>query len=198
VLGLFSFFAHWLTSSIPQLGDLPGSRRSPLPWAALVLLAACIDAGAREIYEANWLEGRSPGFVVYSTLDAEDTIEAAQELEDFGQLIMLLTTVRSTTARVPTYVFIFTEVDESVGFSRDIGGRFVPQMRANYATVRTRSGLGLMRVLQHEYTHFLIHNSNSLRYPRWFDEGIAELMSTARVRGGTFTFGDVDKNRAQW
>ena len=175
------------------------STTTRLTQAALglaILLAAPASAG--EIYDDSWVKARSPAFLVYSTLGAEGTAETAQELEDFGQLVATLTTIGGTSPRVPTQVFIFKGADASVGLARDVGGRFMPTMRGNFATARQRSGLGLSRVLQHEYAHFLLHNNNSLAYPRWFDEGFAELASTATLKNGKFTFGNVDANRATW
>lgn len=166
----------------------------------LVLLAP--PGLSAELYDKRWIEARSPAFVAYSTLGDRETVDIVRELEDFGQLVTLLTTVPTATARVPTYLYVFgpsARVRNGFGFSSpEIGGRFIPTMRANFATARRRPGFALTRILKHEYAHFLIHNSNGLRYPRWFDEGAAELLSTATIDDASFTFGAPDENRAAW
>jgi tetratricopeptide (TPR) repeat protein len=69
-------------------------------------------------------------------------------------------------------------------------------MRANFAVARPAAGTPFTTVVKHEYVHFLLHNRGGQAYPRWFDEGFAEFLSTATVRKGRFKFGEVDKSRA--
>jgi tetratricopeptide (TPR) repeat protein len=46
-----------------------------------------------------------------------------------------------------------------------------------------------MEIVYHEYTHFLHWNFASFHIPRWYSEGLAEFLSTLRVRDGRIEIG---------
>lgn len=51
------------------------------------------------------------------------------------------------------------------------------------------------RLLYHEYVHLMLRNSRALTYPPWYDEGIAEMLSTVRTREGNVEVGIVARRR---
>jgi tetratricopeptide (TPR) repeat protein len=50
----------------------------------------------------------------------------------------------------------------------------------------------------HEYVHFLVRNHGSLLYPKWFDEGFAEYLGNARIRGQHFEIGVAPEDRLRY
>ncbi|MCK6371200.1 MAG: tetratricopeptide repeat protein [Gammaproteobacteria bacterium] len=175
------------------LSSRPGLRAVVL--ATLGLIAAAAPAAAKELYERSWLEARSPNFVVVSALGKKANVALVQELEDFRQVVALFTNAGIVEPRVPTWLFVFPGEVEALGLSGDVGGFFLGRMRANYAAIRPSRGLSLAHVIQHEYTHFLVHNQSRLLYPRWYQEGFAELLSTVNLRGGRFDLGNAATGR---
>lgn len=44
-------------------------------------------------------------------------------------------------------------------------------------------------IVFHEYVHYLMRKGRTLRYPRWYEEGFAELLASANVSGGRMDVG---------
>ena len=62
-------------------------------------------------------------------------------------------------------------------------GFFSLGQRRNYAVINGKNrDLDAADVLFHEYVHYVLRNENALAYPAWYDEGLAEFLSTVRVR----------------
>lgn len=162
---------------------------------AAILVAIESPAVGREIYDGRWIEARSPNFVVASAIDADATVRLVQELEDFRQVVASFTNVRVLEPRVPTWMFVFPREVGSLGLSGLVAGLFHNDMRANFAIVRVVPGVPLSQVIQHEYAHFLMHNQGSQAYPRWYDEGLAEVLATVNLREGAFDFGNASMGR---
>ncbi len=164
--------------------------------AGLVVLLA-LPASAKELWQYDWIEVRTPHFVIASAQDAEDTNELARELEDFRRLVEMLTNIGRFEERVPTKIFFLPRRESDLGFNANIAGYFESGMRANYAaTVPTGSYSD--EILKHEYIHFLIHNRDRLLYPTWFDEGFADFFASMSVRGQRFEYGKPMDARVSW
>lgn len=163
--------------------------------AMIVLSSAFAPARARELWEGKWLEARSPDFVVTSELGKRTTTQLVQELEDFRTLVGAVTNAGVLKERVPTRVYVFKGEVPEIGLSGTIVGYFHPGMRSNAAAVRRDNEMSLGTALQHEYTHFVVRNQGHQAYPKWYDEGFAEVLSTVDLRDGRFTFGNASPGR---
>ncbi len=80
-------------------------------------------------------------------------------------------------------------LDNEAAFNRLVGGRFpdwgaavaIPERRAMAVKSpgKFRLGKSLAELLAHEYAHLMVaHRTGFNRPPRWFDEGVAMLVST--------------------
>ena len=164
--------------------------------AGLVVLLA-LPASAKELWQYDWIEVRTPHFVIASAQDAEDTNELARELEDFRRLVEMLTNIGRFEERVPTKIFFLPRRGSDLGFNANIAGYFHSGMRANYAAIVPTGSYG-DEILKHEYIHFLVHNRDRLLYPTWFDEGFADFFASMRVRGQRFEYGKPMEVRVSW
>lgn len=172
--------------------------RPPRARLSAVLLGACALASelqAKEIWERKWLEVTSPNFVVISQLDEKSTRTITQELEDFRQVVAIFTNARVLEPRVPTQLYVFSGPFRDIGLAENIAGYFEPRMRANYAVARRVQTVSVSHIIQHEYTHFLLRNQGRQAYPRWYDEGLADLLGTVNLREGAFDFGNAPRDR---
>jgi Flp pilus assembly protein TadD len=147
------------------------------------------------LYEQAWLEARSPNFIVASTLGEKGTREIVRELEDFRQLIQIFTNAKELHPRVPTLLMVFPGPLRDIDLVDPVAGYFHAGLRANYAVARRIPGEPISYFMQHEYTHFIVHNQSRLIYPAWFDEGFAEVLATVKVREGKFEFGQAEEGR---
>lgn len=175
----------------------PRAHRLPIALWILALGVAASSASAKELYERNWLEARSPNFVVTSALGERSTRNVVQDLEDFRTVVRFFTSAKVLEPRVPTLIFVFPGAVSDLGLTGPIGGYLRPGMRANYAVVRRISGYRIGHFIQHEYTHFLVRNQGGQSYPAWYDEGLADALGATDLHDGKFELGNPPPGRLE-
>ncbi|MFW2405772.1 MAG: DUF1570 domain-containing protein, partial [Gammaproteobacteria bacterium] len=155
----------------------------------LSLVAAATPA--KEVIDRDWIEVRTQNFTIRSAQKESDTIELAHNLELFKVAVSILTNVRDTEAAIPTRIIAFRGRGDAVdaGIQHEVAGQFVPSLRENSIVIRETGGMKETSIILHEYVHFLVRNHGKLIYPRWFDEGFAEYLSSSRVTRGNFQVG---------
>ncbi len=172
-----------------------GIAFAALAGAAAAGLAGCASA---PLHEQEWLEARTPSFVIWSAQDREATVELARQLEAFRSFVGLILRFREQPSPVPTYVFVLSGRAEQLGLDRRRAGQFLQTLRANYALLRPARGVPTTEVLFHEYTHFLMRNHSSRLYPLWYSEGMAELLGTVKIEGREFEYGGAPTHAIEW
>jgi len=163
---------------------------------ALLAVAGCASPLASG---PGWLEARSANFSLYTTLDEASARELIEHLELFRAAILAITRVPNVHPHVPTEIYAFRlqsdyrpfePFENSVGFFRQT-------LRVNYLALTADANAAQAReALYHEYTHFVIQNEGSGRYPLWFEEGFADLLSSLDVRGANVRIGVPPAGRA--
>jgi len=158
----------------------PLARRIALLPVLALLGAACAST---QTQNEPWIEVRSANFRFVSQIDELRTTELANELELFQGVLKKLTNAREFEPRVQTTIFVLRDTYAYRLFApRGSAGVFIPLQRANFAVVDAESKrISASNVLLHEYTHYVVHNDATFTYPRWYDEGFAELMSGTDV-----------------
>jgi tetratricopeptide (TPR) repeat protein len=160
---------------------MPISIRFAAVGMLAALLAPALGAEAKEIWEYPWIEVRSEHFVVESALSEEKTRALVTDLERFRKMASVLTSLRRFEERIPTEIYVLPRAEADLGLRNGILGYLLPSQRANYAVI-TEAGSSSDEVLKHEYVHFLVRNQGSAAvFPRWIDEGFAELLMTLDV-----------------
>jgi len=145
----------------------------------------------------NWIEIRTPNFVIYSTVREKKAVKLAAELESFRQVVFALTNITGDVSPIPTEIFLLrnkSEIRHWVHGPRGLAGLFFPGIRKNVILSTGFVGAG-EEVLKHEYVHFVVGNFSRGRYPAWFSEGFAEFLGSAYFKGGSLYLGDVPKAR---
>ena len=161
-----------------------------LPWPG------CL---ATQVLSRSWVEVQSEHFTVTSDMDVADAEKLARTLELFRAAVLVITNTRSVESKVPTRVFFFRDEASFRRFQprRNLAGYFVPGVRANFVAIFDSELMDTERVLRHEYVHFLVRNGSSRVYPPWYDEGFAELLSTASQVGAYVAVGILPEDRIQ-
>lgn len=149
------------------------------------LCGACAPA-----HQRTWREVRTANFTVHSMVNETRTRELAQTLETFRHVVQTVTNVAKLEAPVPTRIYVLDRSAFSdVRHRKDIDGFFFGTERGNYIVL---DGLlpGSTNTIMHEYVHFIVHNAGDVHYPRWYNEGMAELLAgTKQMRGGEWQIG---------
>ena len=182
---------RWQTNKV-QAGSIV--RITTWPLALWLLLGLALPTSAKPLWQQDWIEVRSPHFVVVSALPQARTTRLVVELENFRTAAVLVTNIGRFEERIPTHVYLLPYAVAELGFDGTYVGYFVSGMRANYAAV-VPSREKLPEVLKHEYVHFLVHNQDQLIYPTWFDEGFAELLATMTINDKMIEYGKAPSNR---
>lgn len=158
--------------------------------AALVLSATRVDA---DVVDREWIEVSTPRFTILSRLSEKRTRRLAQDLELFAQVVLSVTNARRQDSPVPTRVVLIDENAEwrEIGSDHSLAGFYFPTLRENYMAMRDFQGDLDRAIVQHEYIHFLLRNESRFHYPRWYEEGYAEVFSTVKHRGDAVVVGSV-------
>ena len=148
----------------------------------------------------GWSELRSRHFVLYSDLPAERARALAIDLERFRAAVAHVTSARRFDSPIPIRIFAFERGSSFRRFTpqRGVGGWIRATPRSYDVALAASLTEESRSILYHEYVHFVMRNQPDIAYPKWYQEGFAELLSTARVSGDQLILGDVDRNRASW
>ncbi|MGI9342354.1 MAG: DUF1570 domain-containing protein [Gammaproteobacteria bacterium] len=159
--------------------------------AALLLSLVAAAVPAKEVIDRDWIEVRTPNFTVRSAQSESDTVELARSLELFKVAVSILTNVSDTEAAIPTKIVAFRSRGDAAraGLDDNFAGLFAPSLRENSIIIRETRGAQETEIILHEYVHFLVRNHGKHNYPKWFDEGFAEYLSSSRVTRSEFKVG---------
>ncbi|MGD9598769.1 MAG: hypothetical protein AB7G76_00510 [Steroidobacteraceae bacterium] len=169
------------------------TKRGAPAWLAVAVLACAAEVAAAR----DWLEARIDDFVLVT--DAREGYARAT-LRDFAVFkfgLGVLAPLTRGTPRMPTQMYALDAAEwRSFAPAPHIAGFFLPQTHANFIVFdRTPAGLKSREVVFHEYMHFMLQAGSDLILPAWWDEGVAEVFSSLRERGGRIEFGLVPAAR---
>lgn len=160
--------------------------------AATDCRAQTIDA---TILQRPWVELRTPNFRAFTIGDTQALMSVVGRLEQFRFLYSSLAGTQ-TVVSVPILVFAFGDDRTFSSFKplyegkpKNIDGYFAQGLEANFIGLDLGSlSRGTLQTIYHEYTHLLLRH-NSLYWPLWLEEGMADLYSTFEVEGGEVLVG---------
>lgn len=173
---------------------------------AHALLAASLAVPVQA--SAAWREASTDHFVIYADASEKWLRGFAERLEMFDSGLRHMHGMPSSPAgRSNRLVIYVADSDAAVATlcgpgCRNVSGFYIPQVGGSVAfaprrTYRGSPDFGSETVLFHEYTHHFLLSNTRLAHPRWLNEGIAELYSTAKVaRDGSMCFGHAAQHRA--
>ena len=158
------------------------------PLGRLALLVAVVATGCATTgpEQRDWLRLETPDYIVLSTLGEARTRLVARDFELFhaGLSYILGAELRLGGRKVTVYA-----IDDTTFVSRfDIRNRpsyFLATLDGPVVVLRTGGGFAgdADPEMLHELTHFLVRQTDRRR-PLWYEEGIAQMASTIRPRGG--------------
>jgi hypothetical protein len=152
-----------------------------------LLATACLGT---PLHERIWLRLENGSFVVWSVAEPEETRAIAAELERFRTATATLLRLRPPAGARKPAVVILDDQGEITTFCGDgVAGCFHAGaagpaifMSADF------SEAFVPQIVRHEYVHAL-YQHHPWSVPDWFEEGVAELLSTLEVEGDEFVLG---------
>jgi tetratricopeptide (TPR) repeat protein len=146
------------------------------PFAIAVIAAAFSQAG--------WLRLDSPGIELFTDAGEKSGRQIASR---FQQIRGVFQQAGIVDGPVQLRVFAFASPLEFHRYREDSDGFFQSGAERDYIALYTGAGTG--RVAFHEYVHRILNHS-AVPLPRWFDEGMAEFYSNARVEKDRLQIGE--------
>ena len=148
----------------------------------------------------TWTEWRTPSFRLMTAIDDDSAEELVSSFEELRLALLLAAWRGGRQPSQPIEVIVLRNRSEFDVIAPVSVGGFVTSQGPGGAVIVTYAGLVLMEdsVVKHELAHALAHQFGIARdAPDWFNEGLAEYLSTVRyVAGGTrVRFGDLAADR---
>lgn len=174
---------------------------------ALTVIAMCLAGPA----SAQWFRAESPHFIVYGERDPAILRMHTAELEDFHDLMRLLTGAADLpdAPKLAVYLvrgtgqlrIVWPGVRSAVAgfYSAGTNGVLaVADMGARVGEPGEVGSAGARTVLFHEYAHHFMYQYFPGTYPPWYVEGFAEFMSGTRFIDGMIEYGGLVPGRGLW
>jgi tetratricopeptide (TPR) repeat protein len=168
---------------------------------ALALLAMCLfGSGAAK---AEWLRAESPNFIVYSEGREARVRQQVAQLEEFDALLRMLTaTTAPPSANKLNVCFVrgTTGLRTVANVGSLVAGFYTTSPEGIVAVVDEAENRGENnnQILFHEYAHHFMLQYHPAAYPKWYVEGFAEYVMTARILPDRIEFGGFNQERSDW
>ena len=152
-----------------------------------VLAVLCSSAAAAE---SRWTRLRSEHFIFVGETSERALRDVAQNLERFREVLSRILPPSAVATPIPTVVFVFQN-DSSLtpykptfrGKPVELAGFFSGWTDRNMIAISAAAQQSSLRVVFHEYAHFLVQNTSG-RLPPWANEGLAGFYETFQERDG--------------
>jgi tetratricopeptide (TPR) repeat protein len=142
----------------------------------------------------QWVEMRSEGFCAYTSGSTQRMAMVLAQLEQFRFAYAQLAGPQ-TVASQPIYVYAFESNADFDSFKpiyqgrpSEVSGYFMRRIDSLIIALALTSNVtNTLRVLFHEYTHFLLRKNH--HWPLWLSEGMADFYSTLELQDDSVVMG---------
>ena len=166
-------------------------RMIALVAGALWLLAMTGGGSPAQARERGWREYRSAHFIVRSNAPRKMAHRLIRDLEWYRYVVGKITNIDFSYSDAPLRLWAWATFDGYLHATRayGTGGFYNMGLDGPYALMtvqpaRNPREIDGRQIILHEYTHHLIHQFSPIQYPRWYDEGFAEFLSTMQFKEG--------------
>jgi tetratricopeptide (TPR) repeat protein len=164
-----------------------GPRRLVGGLPVAVALTVVTAAGVRaDLADDGWIEVASPHFTLVSQISEERTRELAEDLERFRRVVLFVTRAGRSELPVPTRVIVFDRPWEweQLGEDRDAPAAIRFSVRESTILLLAHQRSVDRELVQRGYVQVLLRNQSRIRYPLWYEVGMAEVLAaTTEFRG---------------
>jgi tetratricopeptide (TPR) repeat protein len=177
-------------------GVVAVKRTSNLFFLLLIFILAL--GGLAQAAE-NWVEVRSPHFVVLTDANEKQSRHVADQFERVRSVFHVLLPKANVDPAIPIVVvalkdkkgFQALEPEAYLGKGRlDLAGYFLHAADKNYILLRLDAqGEHPFATVYHEYTHLLLQNSG-VWLPLWLNEGLAEFFQNTEIHDNDAKVGE--------
>ena len=142
------------------------------------------------------MEIQSENIIFYGDVKAKDGERLVRNLEVYRSTILSLSGVKNRPDDVPLRIYAFKNEKSLNKFagSRGLAGLYRDTPEGPIFLTVSQGGFKKNRwssqVALHEYSHHVLHALSKDNYPRWYDEGFANYLSTFLIDDDVVTIGE--------
>lgn len=156
------------------------------------IVLAVLLCSASALSEEKWVRLSTPGFEIFTDAGAATAREVGRRFEEIRRVLMTDTPAQGWS-QLPVRIFVFAGESEFAAYKdarrNSLAGFYRSQSDRDYIVMKN-TGADLYRVVFHEYVHLFLHRS-AVQLPLWFNEGAAELFSTAEITNSSINLGAI-------
>lgn len=169
----------------------------------VIALTLATAACAHSTPASSWHRFESKHVVLTTDVDRSRGRALITDVEKFRATLSRITGIPFEDASPKIHIFAFgrqrdyeraSRVSGSLGFYTTKPAGAVSMLSLEDGDKSWTKELGA-QVLRHEYTHHLLHQFSPMEYPRWYDEGFAEYVSTMEFDGSQVILGKAPVRR---
>ncbi len=168
-----------------------------------IIFATILFYGQMTSAVAKLVEVKSENFVFYGDTSPKAAIDLIENLEAYRAILYSIYNINPAREYIPVRIYGFKSQKrlEAVTGRDNIGGLYTTTLEGPVFLLSTEGGLKrgkpARRTAYHEYTHHILSSFSSRVYPRWYNEGMAEYLSTFEYKkNGSFKIGMPSQHRA--
>lgn len=141
------------------------------------------------------IEVKSENIIFYGDVKEKDAKRLVKNLEVYRSVILSLSNVENRPDDVPLRIYAFKKGSQLNKFaeSRGIAGLYKDTPEGPIFLTVSAGGFKKNKwssqVALHEYSHHVLHALSTDNYPRWYDEGFANYLSTFMIDDDVVTIG---------
>lgn len=141
------------------------------------------------------IEVKSENIIFYGDVKEKDAKRLVQNLETYRSVILTLSKVENRPDDVPLRIYAFRKESSLNRFAeaRGISGQYRDTPEGPIFLTVSAGGFKENRwstqVALHEYSHHVLHALSQDNYPRWYDEGFANYLSSFAIDDDVVTIG---------
>lgn len=159
-------------------------------FVGVVVVASSLAASAG-IRPNGWHELKTTNFTLVTDLPVQEAKLRIQELELFRAVVLKVTNAEADSGGLPTKAYVFSRRKDFSQVTKKGGvlGWFRSSLRGNVMAYSAKTtGLQNRLVAQHEYVHSIMAASGAV-YPRWYSEGLADMLGAIYIKDGRVVIG---------
>lgn len=168
-----------------------------------VLLAFLFMMGSVSPALAKYIEVKSENFIFYGDTSANAAVDLIEDLEAYRAILFTIYDIDPGPEYIPVRIYGFKKQKrlEDVTGRDNVGGLYATTLEGPVFFLSTEGGLKRGKparlIANHEYTHHILASLSGKVYPRWYNEGMAEYLSTFEIKkDGKFKIGRPGHHRA--
>ena len=163
----------------------------------ILLLILGLWAASGAVLARDWSRYTSENFAIYSDAREKEVKAILSDFENFRRITLAIIGIPDQPENTKMQVLYFSSSREyrKIGSKNSIGFYTPTSAGPRMVVGQGRGSIDESAILYHEYIHYLFREHSQIVYPKWYDEGLAEVLGSTTIENGKATIGAVAEGR---